>query len=176
MPAGELKDVRPPVVLPENYSWLWFILAALIIAVLAFFGKKLLLRFRSALKKPVVQKAAWEIALEEIRALKIDDLPSKGEVKEYYVRLSGIVRHYLERRFSLSAPEMTTEEFVIHVRASLTLNDQQKNTLKDFLTISDRVKFARGQSSPEEMSGALDVAERLVRETVPAPVTPQNVK
>ena len=39
-------------------------------------------------------------------------LVERGELERYYVGLSAIVRRYLEDRFGLRAPEMTTEEFL----------------------------------------------------------------
>lgn len=168
----ELKDVRPPVDLPPDHSLLYFLAAVLAVAlavlIARFFLEKrhgIFAAFSGIPSAPV--KSAWEIAQEELAALKAENLPAKGEVKEYFFRLSGIVRHYLEDRFSLSAPEMTTDEFLIHLNTTDVLNSLQKESLKEFLTASDMVKFARYGANPQEIENAFLVAKRLVEETIP---------
>ena len=52
-------------------------------------------------------------ALNRLRA---QGLIEQGQFEDYYVQLSSIVRHYLEDRFHLRAPEMTTEEFLHDAR------------------------------------------------------------
>jgi hypothetical protein len=169
MPLEELKDVRPPVDLPPNYFWLFVLLGLLIVVGLIFLVRWLRGKMTRQKAKPVIVRPAWEIAREELAALEKENLPGKGNVEAYFVRLSAIIRHYLERRFSLSAPEMTTDEFLLHIKTSTVLNLQQKDSLREFLTVSDMVKFARYSSSSKEMDDALVVANRLIEETIPQP-------
>lgn len=164
---NELKDARPPVELPPNHTVLFILLALLLLAGLLFLFKFLSDRWKNKKAVPIVIRPAWELAKEELAALNSENLVARGEVKEYFVRLSGIVRHYLERRFSLSAPEMTTDEFLVYLRTTPVLTAGQKEALKEFLTASDMVKFAKHGSSLEEMEKAFHMAERLVEETVP---------
>lgn len=168
MSAAELKDVRPPLDLPADFT-LWTLLGVLVISlVVFFFGRRIWQSARAAARPAPLPRSAWQTAWDELAVLEADNLPARGEIKEYFVRLSGIVRHYLERRFGFSAPEMTTDEFLEHIKASGVLNAQHKGSLKDFLTASDMVKFARGGASIEEMNKALEVAKKLVQETTPA--------
>lgn len=175
MPLEELKDVRPPVDLPVNYFWL-FAALGLILAVGGIFFVRWL-REKLANKKivPLIIRPAWEIANEELAALEKANLPAAGKIEEYFVRLSAIIRHYLERRFSVSAPEMTTDEFLVHIKTIAVLDLQQKDSLKEFLTLSDMVKFARYSSTSKEMDNALTVAKRLITETIPR-VEPAETK
>ena len=87
-------------------------------------------------------------------------------MEEYYVTLSGIVRHYLEGRFGLRAPEMTTDEFFELMSGDGTLVRAHKELVNEFLAHCDLVKFARYGPSSEEIGGAYGAAVRLVRETV----------
>lgn len=82
--------------------------------------------------------------------------------------MSGIVRHYLEDRFGLRAPERTTEEFIRDALASRALSAAHRELVAGFLEQSDLVKFARHAPGQADMRNALDSAERLVRETMPA--------
>ncbi|MDD3089246.1 MAG: hypothetical protein PHT95_04795 [Candidatus Omnitrophica bacterium] len=110
-------------------------------------------------------KPAHEIAYQELRDLKKMELPSKGRMQEYYFRLSDIVRHYVENRFFLRAPEMTTEEFLEKAKGSEELKKEHKSLLKGFLSTCDMVKFAKYGPTPLEAMDSLKSAEKLVDET-----------
>jgi hypothetical protein len=49
-----------------------------------------------------------------------ENLPARGAFKEFYLRLTGIVRQYIEGTTGIRAPEQTTEEFLRDVRSSNT--------------------------------------------------------
>ena len=48
--------------------------------------------------------------------------PEAGRIKEFYQRISDILRHYIENRFGLHAPERTTEEFLVELKPSEVLD------------------------------------------------------
>ncbi|MGB2650650.1 MAG: hypothetical protein WBD00_00390 [Candidatus Omnitrophota bacterium] len=111
------------------------------------------------------EKSAYEIAHEELNHLKAEDLPGQGRVKEYYTQLADIIRHYLERRFSYRAPEMTTEEFMGELKKSPLMMEEHKSLLKDFLSRCDMVKFAKYGPTPLEMIDSFKSAEQMVEQT-----------
>jgi len=76
---------------------------------------------------------AHEIAFRALQELVADNPAEKGEVKLFYQRLSHILRCYIENRFSLHAPEQTTEEFLDNLRSSEDLNRRYNSLLKSFL-------------------------------------------
>ena len=88
-------------------------------------------------------------------------------MEEFYTRLSDIVRHYLEGRFYLRAPERTTEEFLYEVSQDNALAQEHKDLLGAFLQESDLVKFARHHPEQSDMQRALEAAEKFVRDTQP---------
>ena len=79
--------------------------------------------------------------------------------------VSDTVRLYLEERFTLRAPERTTEEFLIELRASPHLTVDQKQSLGSFLESCDLVKFARFEPTETILRQLHDAALRLVDET-----------
>lgn len=107
----------------------------------------------------------YQTAMRELSRLQKDHLPEKGFVKQYYSRLSCIVRTYIEDRFSLRAPEMTTEEFMEEAKASKELDSTRKNLLNEFLVNCDMVKFARYGPTPEEMGKSFSSAENFIEQT-----------
>ncbi len=108
-----------------------------------------------------------EKAYRDLRALEKMGLADKGLIKEYYSRLSDIIRRYLEGRFYFRAPEMTTEEFMEEVKKSPRLADAHKSLLKEFLSHCDMVKFAKYGPTPLEMIDSFKAAEKFVDQARP---------
>ncbi len=51
-------------------------------------------------------------------ALAAEGLIERGQIQSFHYRISDIVRGYVERRFTVAAPEMTTEECLASSRRS----------------------------------------------------------
>jgi hypothetical protein len=108
---------------------------------------------------------ASETARRALQALEARGLVQAGEIKEYYAELSGIVRRYLEARFGVHAPEMTTEEFLLATARGGALDTRHRALLSGFLRESDLVKFARHRPTMDDARRALEAARRFVDET-----------
>lgn len=153
----DIKDIKGPIRIREPGKFLAFIafFAAIVtFAVLAY------RRIRN--KKPV--RLPHETALEELQALKTAFIRS-GDVKAYYVGISDSVRRYIERVFSLRAPEMTTEEFLDSLNSSGALSQEQKGLLRDFMSSCDMVKFAKYNPAKDEAELVFTTAAKFVEET-----------
>mgnify|MGYP001160734911 FL=1 len=148
--------------------WLWIVLAVLAGLAAAFLAlRKFLTTPRTFLHLPP-PLPPHQIALDALAALRQKGWIEALRIEPFYVELSGIVRHYLEDRFGLRAPERTTEEFIRDALASRALSAAHRELVAGFLEQSDLVKFARHAPGQADMRNALDSAERLVRETMPA--------
>lgn len=162
-----IRDIRPPVDIPNQWMWLWVALATIaVVALLIWLGIRYLKRPPKPIKeKSIVSISAWDKAYARLENLRINRLIERADLKAFYIELSDIVRHYLEERFSLKAPEMTTEEFLGSLRYSMILNDLQKETLKEFLLTCDMVKFAKHQPTVNEAQKSFDLAKALIDQT-----------
>ena len=110
-----------------------------------------------------VRKSPLETALAALEQLEKDDLVAKGELKEYYGRVSSILREYVEGRYGLQAPERTTEEFMEDLRRdSGTLSKEQKSLLEKFLMHCDLVKFAKFEPSADEVRATFESCKEFV--------------
>jgi len=162
--AKDIKDIKPPLDLA--YFPAGLLLGTL--AACAVAAAVILVLRRRKTGKPAAPSAAMPPhviayrALERLLAMK---LISQGRVKEYYIRLSDIVRRYVEGRFGIKAPDRTTEEFLAEVGVSGLLDPRSRALIGDFLEQSDMVKFARYGPSDNEINGAYDAAKRFVDET-----------
>jgi hypothetical protein len=167
--SGAIRDIKPPVFIRGHYTVLLYILAFILALCLLSAAVYIIIKKRrhipagECLEKIPAHEAAYN-RLEELRARYF---PRLGLVKEYYFRLSGIIRRYIEDRFLLRAPEMTTEEFLYSMRNADMLTGRQKNAIKDFLSRCDMVKFARYAPDSKEIEGVFLAAKQFIDETKP---------
>lgn len=105
------------------------------------------------------------IALNELKILESDQLIEKHEIEPFFVRLSGIMRFYLQNRFDIHAPEQTTEEFIRSTYEEKLLKEEHSALLGHFLEQSDLVKFARFQPDEDVMHAALSSGKAFVEES-----------
>lgn len=173
--AAQIKDIRPPLPLERrllDMAWLVLITAVLITGVAALFWWR---HRRQSVsdgdRLPPDPAVTARLALEQLLAA---DLVRRGEIKLFHVRVSDILRHYIEERFGLRAPGRTTEEFLGELGSArgngvdsntICLPAEHKSTLKDFLSQCDLVKFARYQPTEEASMKTIDICRRFVDET-----------
>ena len=162
---NDIKDVKPPV----NLLDLWWLLLCLLVLIAAAAGIYFLLRYKKSLQAPVKPQVpelpAWEKAYQQLEALRQENLLDKGLFKEFFTRVSDTARLYMENRFNIHAPHMTTEEFLYYLGVSGHLNDTHKTSLKEFLNSCDMVKFAKYTPTIKEAWTNFDLAKRLVDDT-----------
>jgi hypothetical protein len=148
----------------SNALFMWLgiagVLFILIIVLIVLCGKK---------KGPGrIVLTPWGIAFVELSELREQLKNGKLASPICFSRLTDIVRNYLEKRFSLRAPQQTTYEFLQDLRRSSgPLNENHRHFLKDFLTSADLVKFANLPADLTLLEDAMDKAEKLVSETKP---------
>ena len=160
------KDIAPPVELAWRGLpvWAWIAIAAvLVLVVLAVLWWKRVRRRRLLRGEP--SQPAHLLALAALDRLQSDDLITLQRIEEFYVRVSGILRHYIEWRFGLRAPEQTTEEFLDAMLVAGGPIAEHRDLLSAFLAHCDLVKFARHQPAPDDMRNALQRARDFVEQT-----------
>ncbi len=130
-------------------------------------GSGSILAFRGyrARRRIEQQRSAYEDAVAELRALEDKGAPDAEGADAWFVRLSSIVRGYLERRYEIRAPELTTEEFLQVAVARPELTEEHRGMLTEFLERCDRVKFAGYRPESEESIGTLTAARGFVEDT-----------
>jgi len=180
----KLFDIKPVAEVVQNFdnlkrSLIFGTLAVLLVVGLIyafFFAKK---RREERQKK----LPPFERAIEELKALETITPTVQEEFKQYYSRLTDVVRRYLEEEAKISALESTTDELLLKLEAlkqvgKLELGRETIKNLKSVLQTADLVKFAR--SIPELGTTSQDrvLVEEVVIETkeaLPEP-TPEEIK
>jgi hypothetical protein len=140
---------------------MWGLAATGIAAILA----PLAWRAWTSSRTRALRRSAYQIARSELDALLAAPLPGAEQVDGFFVKLSGVVRTYLENRFELRSPELTTEEFIAQLSQSPELTRAHQELLRDFLEQADLVKFAHFIPSAESIEEALTAAGRFLDET-----------
>ena len=162
--VDELRPARPMLAELQGpwwaRHWPWFAVGVLLLAA-AVGG--LLVWLRRADQR--ARTTAFERAIERLERLQRRGLPGSADLDAWYVELSDIVRRYIEARFGLRAPELTTEEFLAEAGRSAELTPSHRSLLSAFLERCDRVKFARYSPGDTESHEALQLARQFLRET-----------
>lgn len=164
MTPEELRKVAtlPPVELREGWATFAWVGGSLVAAAVVSLW---LLRRRGervVVELPVLPQ---EWARREFALLKSDRLVERGLIQEFYYRVSGIVRGYIERRFSVSAPEMTTEEFLVAAARDRRFGPRYGAELQHFLSACDLVKYAKQIPSAIEADQVFAAAGEFVERT-----------
>lgn len=166
---SDIRDIKTPVEIKVNYkkiiTWTVIILALVLCLVT---GIYLYIKYRHVIKSPSPPLPPHVIALRDLDKIRGMPLENGKQIKEYYISVSGIVRHYIENRFGFRAPEQTTEEFLASLTVTDNLSQNNKTLLRDFLRHCDMVKFAKYGPTKEEIDGVYDTARRFVEETAMA--------
>ncbi|MBI3467192.1 MAG: hypothetical protein HY000_29620 [Planctomycetes bacterium] len=115
--------------------------------------------------KPVPMISAYRKAMDAIHRIDLAGWLERGDVDRFYTELSGVIRHYIEDRFTLRAPEQTTEEFLQELATRPVLASDQRLALANFLEQCDLVKFARMQPTTTQDQTALRAAREFVEAT-----------
>lgn len=105
------------------------------------------------------------IAFRDFDKLEKKELWQKGRVKEYYSSLTEILRVYIQRRYYIPAPEMTSGEIIYSLEISGFNDIDLKKTLKDILINADLSKFAKYRHDSTTNIKSLSGAREYVRAT-----------
>jgi hypothetical protein len=170
-----IQPYRAPVTLGEIIPW---VLLATMVAVLVWLIIKFLPRFRKASRHEeavINPDPAHIIAFRDLERLKNEQLWQKGEVKNYYSRLTEIIRQYLENRFGVYSLEMTTSETLEELVRTGFKKDDSYVMLKTILNGSDLVKFAKYKPESSENELHFDNSWRFVDITKIQPESAEKV-
>ncbi len=164
-----LKDIKPPVDIPDFWIYVWIGLGFVLLALVAFLIWRFWLKGALA-PKPVPVVPPHVRARRKLK----EAMAYINEPKLFVSAVSDAIRIYLEESFNLRAPESTTEEFLYALQTSNRLAGNVKGTLGDFLTRCDLVKFAKYEPTQLELEELHSVAMKIIEETEPQQATPTS--
>lgn len=170
---GDLEAADRPKELPAN-RMKYVVLAAAAISCLALVVTALVIARRR--KVPVASALTpGEIAARELQALKESGIATT-DVKEFYVRLTSIVRRYVEQTTGIRAPEQTTDEFLREINQRRLFSSSEHMRFGEFLESADLVKYAAYAPSENDIEVSVTRAARFVTLTGGKPTLDAEVE
>ncbi len=154
---------------PDWLADFWWIGLIAVMAALICFEEAL--RRKPGVKLPtIISKKPvdpWDEALDELNELKERKLWEQGQEKEYFTRLTDILRVYLQKRFGINAMEMTSRQIMQTLASDADLRDKRV-LVRQILDMADFVKFAKVRPLPDDNIAAWNNAVSFIKDTVPA--------
>jgi len=167
-------DIKEPINTPWTFKEFWefnknWILSTFFIALLLIIIVYVIVKRKQ--NKPIIKfekpkDPAHVIALRNLEALKEKKLWQQDRIKEYYTELTDILREYIELRFNIPTFEKTSTEILRDVESAKVVDKDLILKLKEILTHSDLVKFAKGIPLAGDNDTNLQYAFNFVEKTI----------
>jgi hypothetical protein len=154
------KAAIKDIVVPRSPSSGIFVIALVLIGAAAA-GFMVLKRRRK--KSGPSSEIPIQVRLDrELQRILEKRLPEQGKYMEHFVQLSNILRRYIEVQSGIRATEKTSEEFLKDMALHSDFREKEKTQVKEFLTVSDSVKFAAHRPSSDEVDRATAMCRSII--------------
>ena len=173
-----IQDVKKPF---TSYGWILTIIAAVLLLLIVAFVYFVFIRKK---KFPFLQTQKklppFDRAIQDLKELQNSKYLIQSQHKEYYTRLTDIVKAYLEEEVHILAKESTTDELLTKInllqeKGKLNLNQETITNLKRVLQTADLVKFAKNKPSDDNAEYDRETIENVVIKTQEAiPLEPTD--
>ena len=171
-PQEGITDIKSPINTPfklsELYRFLPWILGGLGVALLIAAAIYFYITRRNPIKALIKEKPrepAHVIALRKLEQVKKEKAWQKGQIKQFHSDLSTILRHYIEDRYGIPAPEQITSQIMEVLRYEDLPDENVAQKAKQVLELADLVKFAKFEPLPDENDMSLVNAYFFVNQT-----------
>ena len=173
-----IQEVKKPF---TSYGWMLTIIAAVLLLLIVAFVYFVFIRKK---KFPFLQTQKklppFDRAIQDLKELQNSKYLIQSQHKEYYTRLTDIVKAYLEEEVHILAKESTTDELLTKInllqeKGKLNLNQETITNLKRVLQTADLVKFAKNKPSDDNAEYDRETIENVVIKTKEAiPLEPTD--
>lgn len=163
----EIKPIKGQIKYPVTFKEVATV-GGIALAALALLAAAVLLIRKYALKgKKVeaVQEPAHVIALRELDKYRSNKYWAPERQKAYYSGITDALKNYIDARYGIDAPEMTTAELFDALKKGKELSPELYSQLKDLFETADFVKFAKHIVGDEDNAAALPLAVKFVTTT-----------
>ena len=139
----------------------------MILGILAYVGWRIASRRRAPRLSP------WQEALVQLEQMGTTLPKSSDETRLYYLRLTWVLKHYLQRRYNCVLAGSTDTELAAEA-LSHGAPEQVADQLKEVLEGAVLIKFARAEARQTQITRDLKHARTIVALTTPAPAPSQS--
>jgi hypothetical protein len=176
---NKIADIKGVIEIPltfkEVFPYIAFgilglaLIALIIYVIIRWKDKKTLF---GLLDKPA--EPAHVTAFRELEKLRTEKLWQQGLFKQYYSRLTDILRAYIENRLHIPAMESTSDEIIRDLHDNPLVDAKLISGLKEMLAVADLVKFAKSEPLPDENENAWQFTNDFVVKTMKDPVSEEQ--
>lgn len=162
-PNSRWYDFLPDFI-TDYWGWILVVIIIILGAIFALllYKKKLPIALTPAQK----EIPPYELAMQLLERLRDEKLCERGQEKEFYTRLTDILRSYIDSRFGINAMEMTSTQIIESLNSNNETVDS-KSYVEQVLEIADFVKFAKVRPLPDDNVKSYNWAIQFVKETKP---------
>lgn len=173
-----IQEVKKPF---TSYGWILTIIAAvLLLLIVAFVYFVFIHKKKFSFLQTQKKLPPFDRAIQDLKELQNSKYLIQSQHKEYYTRLTDIVKAYLEEEVHILAKESTTDELLAKInllqeKGKLNLNQETITNLKRVLQTADLVKFAKNKPSDDNAEYDRETIENVVIKTKEAiPLEPTD--
>lgn len=164
---NDIKPIQKPPFVWTDYLWvLWIVLGFILLLLLI--GLIIVLVLRKKKKgyffTPPVVLPPHIRAIQALDVLKTEKIWQQGREKEFYTKVTDVLRRYIFERYRVNAMEMTSGEILDEIRKK-SENDSVYDNLRQILSVADMVKFAKYKPYPDENDLSMMNAYFFVNQT-----------
>ena len=171
-----IHDIKGQIKYPVTFSEILpYLLAFWGVALVAILVWALVAsRRRKEEGKTVYKDPPYIVALRKLERYRGDKYWAPDKQKTMYSGITDALREYIDSRYGIDAPEMTTAELFEGLRETDVPADLYSE-MKTLFETADLVKFAKAYASDEENAAAVPSAVRFVTSTYQSqPVEPNE--
>ncbi|MCR4823988.1 MAG: hypothetical protein K5849_01395 [Bacteroidales bacterium] len=163
----EIHDIKGQLRYPLTFKELlpWIGAAALLAGLIVLLVWLIRLRKAQAGGEGARKDPAYIVALRELDKFRGDKFWAPEKQKVYYSGITDALKTYIEDRFGIDAPEMTTAELFTALKQAEDLPEDLREETRAVFECADFVKFAKHVASDEDNAKALPTAVRFVTST-----------
>lgn len=161
-----IHDIKGQVQYPVTFSEVLPYLIGLLVALALVWAIRALVVARRKRRSPdaAPDEPPYLVALRKLEKYRGEKYWAKDRQKVFYSGITDALREYIDARYGIDAPEMTTAEIfdsLSHTDVPADLFVQTKSLFET----ADMVKFAKAFASDEENASAVPTAVRFVTST-----------
>lgn len=166
--AKDIKPIKDIVLIPlskeEVYSYLFISFILLGLVLLLYFVYIKYIRKENLFDRDKPEDPPHVQALQALKTVENENLWQMGKIKEYYDRISDILRAYIEKRFGIKALEQTTGQ-LLNSMHQIQLPEYIISDMEEILSKSDLAKFAKEKYEGELHLAIIKMAYKFIQST-----------
>lgn len=167
----QIYDIKKPIAAPLRLGEISGYLLRILLGLLVL-GTIAYVLIRRLQRKPLLGSGSAAAdpphvaAIKSLEKLHAQKLWQSGKQKQYYTRLTDILREYMERRYGFRAMEYTSAEILARLKNE-EMPGRSRERIRSLLPLSDFVKFAKYEPEAQQNEDAYQDAYYFVEETKP---------